>query len=98
VRAHKLVLDQDITTSSTSVELSPECIAMIQEISKYDDVLKKTITTHHPHLLCQYGYSLARVFNTLYNSESILYEKNSDYKNAKLYIVSRFMETLEDVF
>jgi arginyl-tRNA synthetase len=27
-----------------------------------------------------------------------LYEKNSDYKNAKLYIVSRFMETLEDVF
>ncbi len=98
VRAHKIVLDQDITTSLNSVELSPECTAMIQEIWKYHDILKKTIITHHPHLLCQYGYSLARVFNSLYNSESILSEEDSDYKNAKLYIVSRFMETLEDVF
>jgi len=101
VRAQNILKKSNVDIDVSSLQwwnISSDFTSLMTEISQYRYILEKSMQTYHPHILCQYAYSLAKSFNNFYNNENILWEEDQEYKKAKVYLVQEFSQTLSEVF
>ena len=80
------------------IEISGELKNLITLLMQYREILEQTAREAHPHILAGYAYNLAKVFNSVYNTESMLLEENVEYKNFKLQVLKKYTQTLKEAF
>ena len=67
-------------------------INLIKSFSKFENLFNQALNKSEPHHLADYLYELSNEFNSIYQSENILENKNVDVKNNKLKISYLFIE------
>ena len=85
-----------ISAWKEQVEISTELKDLILKLKEYKKTLEQTAYESHPHILAWYCYELAKLFNSLYNSESILSESNEQYKSFKVLTLKKYAYILKD--
>ncbi|MCR9174345.1 MAG: DALR anticodon-binding domain-containing protein, partial [bacterium] len=68
--------------------LEPEEKEILKHLSLFPSVLEEAGTSYSPALLANYLYELAKLYNTFFQSITILKEENDDLRNMRL-VMSR---------
>ncbi len=95
VRAKKLIINSldDIEDLKIKVSVLDQTdINLIKSFSKFENLFNQALNKSEPHHLADYLYELSNEFNSIYQSENILENKNVDVKNNKLKISYLFIE------
>jgi arginyl-tRNA synthetase len=79
-KVDSLVLEQ----CDFSKILDPSASVILRTISKFDEVVLRSAIEFAPNLLCEYLFTLAKLFNAYYNDYSILGADNEDLKKFRL--------------
>lgn len=74
--------------SWNAATLEPEEKEILKHLSLFPEILKEAGTSYSPALIANYLYELAKLYNTFFQSISILKEENDDLRNMRL-VMSR---------
>tara|TARA_X000000950_G_scaffold276395_1_gene364234 strand:+ start:746 stop:2389 length:1644 start_codon:yes stop_codon:yes gene_type:complete len=95
VRAKKLIINSLDNIEDLKIKVSvldQTDINLIKSFSKFENLFNQALNKSEPHHLADYLYELSNEFNSIYQSENILENKNVDVKNNKLKISYLFIE------
>ena len=95
VRARKLIINSLDNIEDLKIKVSvldQTDINLIKSFSKFENLFNQALNKSEPHHLADYLYELSNEFNSIYQSENILENKNVDVKNNKLKISYLFIE------
>ncbi len=95
VRAKKLIINSLDNIEDLKIKVSvldQTDINLIKSFSKFEYLFNQALKNSEPHHLADYLYELSNEFNSLYQGENILENKNVDVKNNKLKIAYLFIE------
>ena len=93
VRARKLIQDSNIDISSTNLvfsELDETDNNLLRSFLKFEYYFIQALNNNEPHHLADYLYELSNLFNSMYQNESILENKNETKTFNKLKITHYF--------
>tara|TARA_B100001287_G_scaffold69073_1_gene56827 strand:- start:141 stop:1784 length:1644 start_codon:yes stop_codon:yes gene_type:complete len=93
VRARKLIQDSNINISSTNLvfsELDETDNNLLRSFLKFEYYFIQALNNNEPHHLADYLYELSNLFNSMYQNESILENKNETKTFNKLKITHYF--------
>ena len=93
VRANKLIQDSNIHIDSFDIVLSEvddADNALLRTFLKFEYYFDLALTNNEPHHLGDYLYELSNLFNSMYQNENILENKNEIKKLNKLKITNYF--------
>jgi arginyl-tRNA synthetase len=68
---------------------------LIKVISLLPEEIKKSYNAMSPHILCTYVYSLAKAFNSFYESCPVLSIEDEKLKSARIILSKAFINTME---
>lgn len=68
-------------------EISANEKNLIKKISEFPDVVNQAASEMKPHLICNYVYDLATIFNSFYQKVPVLKTENEKQKNFRLTLV-----------
>ena len=94
VRANKLLRDSKVVINDINIDLSEideEDKALLRGFLKFEYYFDLALTNNEPHHLGDYLYELSNLFNSMYQKESILENKNQIKKFNKLKITNYFL-------
>jgi arginyl-tRNA synthetase len=89
----KLGTVQEAEISGSEVQ-SPEEIALIKTISRFDIALEKTVKNLAPKWLAHYSFSLCESFNSFYEAHRVLQETDPATKVARIALIQAFRNVL----
>jgi len=69
---------------------------IIKKLIEFPKVVSKAQELYTPHLICQYVFELANLFNNFYNKHSVLNSKKKEEKNSKLLLVDAVSKVLKN--
>jgi arginyl-tRNA synthetase len=95
VRAKKLITNSLINVDALKIEVSEldqKDINLIKSFSKFENLFSQALDNSEPHHLANYLYELSNEFNSIYQGENILENKNVNVKNNKLKISYLFIQ------
>ena len=98
VRARKLIQDSNIDISSTNLvfsELDETDNNLLRSFLKFEYYFIQALNNNEPHHLADYLYELSNLFNSMYQNESILENKNETKTFNKLKITHYFQNYSE---
>jgi arginyl-tRNA synthetase len=78
----------------TSSDIKSE-IALMLEISKFNDMVEHAFEENAPHKICQYIYDLANAFNSFYHENKIIAEENKDKQKSWIALITLVQGILE---
>ena len=93
VRARKLIQDSNIDISSTNLvfsELDETDNNLLRSFLKFEYYFIQALNNNEPHHLADYLYELSNLFNSMYQNENILENKNETKTFNKLKITHYF--------
>ena len=93
VRARKLIQDSNIDISTTNLvfsELDETDNNLLKSLLKFEYYFIQALNNNEPHHLADYLYELSNLFNSMYQNESILENKNETKTFNKLKITHYF--------
>ena len=93
VRARKLIQDSNIDISNTNLvfsELDETDNKLLRSFLKFEYYFNQALNNNEPHHLADYLYELSNLFNSMYQNESILENKNETKMFNKLKITYYF--------
>ena len=93
VRARKLIQDSNINISSTNLvfsELDETDNNLLRSFLKFEHYFTQALNNNEPHHLADYLYELSNLFNSMYQNENILENKNETITFNKLKITHYF--------
>ena len=93
VRAKKLIQDSNIDISTTNLvfsELDETDNNLLKSLLKFEYYFIQALNNNEPHHLADYLYELSNLFNSMYQNESILENKNETKTFNKLKITHYF--------
>ncbi len=93
VRARKLIQDSNIDISTTNLvfsELDETDNNLLKSFLKFEYYFIQALNNNEPHHLADYLYELSNLFNSMYQNESILENKNETKMFNKLKITYYF--------
>jgi arginyl-tRNA synthetase len=93
VRARKLIQDSNIDISTTNLvfsELDETDNNLLKSFLKFEYYFIQALNNNEPHHLADYLYELSNLFNSMYQNESILENKNETKTFNKLKITHYF--------
>ena len=93
VRARKLIQDSNIDISNTDLvfsELDETDNKLLKSFLKFEYYFNQALNNNEPHHLADYLYELSNLFNSMYQNESILENKNETKMFNKLKITYYF--------
>ena len=93
VRAKKLIQDSNIDISTTNLvfsELDETDNNLLKSFLKFEYYFIQALNNNEPHHLADYLYELSNLFNSMYQNESILENKNETKTFNKLKITHYF--------
>ncbi len=94
VRAVRLINNSSIDVNDLNLnlaDLDEADINLIKGLIKFEYYFKKSMENNEPHHLADYLYELSNLFNTMYQSDNILENKNERAKLNKLKITNYFI-------
>ena len=94
VRAKKLIQDSNIDVANTDVvfsDLDETDHLLLRSFLKFEYYFNQALNNNEPHHLADYLYELSNLFNSMYQNESILDNKNEIKKFNKLKITNYFL-------
>ena len=94
VRAVRLINNSSIDVNDVNLnlaDLDEADINLIKGLIKFEYYFKKSMENNEPHHLADYLYELSNLFNTMYQSDNILENKNEMAKLNKLKITNYFI-------
>ena len=93
VRARKLIQDSNIDISNANLvfsELDETDNKLLRSFLKFEYYFNQALNNNEPHHLADYLYELSNLFNSMYQNESILENKNETKMFNKLKITHYF--------
>ena len=94
VRAKKLIKISSIDTSNLNLNISDfdeGDVSLTRGLIKFEYYFNLALENNEPHHLADYLYELSNLFNSMYQSENILENKNESVKSNKLKISEYFI-------
>ena len=94
VRANKLIQDSNIDTNNLNIvmdEIGEADMSLLRSFLKFEYYFHLALTNNEPHHLGEYLYELSNLFNSMYQNENILENKNEIKKFNKLKITNYFL-------
>ena len=94
VRAKKLLNNASINTSNLILNISDfdkSDLNLTRELIKFEYFFNLALENNEPHHLADYLYELSNLFNSMYQNENILENKNEIVKFNKLKITEYFI-------
>tara|TARA_A100001011_G_scaffold378446_1_gene443185 strand:- start:614 stop:2257 length:1644 start_codon:yes stop_codon:yes gene_type:complete len=94
VRAKKLLKNSSINTSSINLDIldfDESDLNLIRGLIKFEYYFNLALENNEPHHLADYLYELSNLFNSMYQNENILENKNEKVKMNKLKISEYFI-------
>ncbi len=94
VRAKKLLNNASIKTSTLNLNIpdfDESDLNLIRELIKFEYFFNLALENNEPHHLADYLYELSNLFNSMYQNENILENKNEIVKFNKLKITEYFI-------
>ncbi len=94
VRAKKLLKNSSINTSSINLDIldfDESDVNLIRGLIKFEYYFNLALENNEPHHLADYLYELSNLFNSMYQNENILENKNEKVKMNKLKISEYFI-------
>lgn len=79
-------------------DLDEHDMSLVRKLSEFRQAVVQSAKEAKPHIVCNYGYDLATVFNSFYQSSPVLGLKNRKQRDFRLTLVKSTKETLEKVF
>ena len=76
-------------------DLYKECDALIHEITKYPEVVKRSARTLQPHLIIFYLRDLSQLFHSYYNDNHVLSESNENMQSI-VFCLSAVRQTISN--
>lgn len=67
---------------------SLEETTLIKKLSEYSETLEKATAQYSPHLLAEYTYKLASLFNLFYEKKQVTKAENKETKKARLFLTN----------
>ena len=95
VRAKKLIKNSSINKNDLQItvsELDSTDIRLLKSFAKFEYLFAQALNNSEPHHLADYLYELSNEFNSIYQGERILENKNLNIKFNKLKISHLFVE------
>ncbi len=86
----------DYSKPNFQVLKSPEEIALIKEIARFEDIVLSTYRNLNPSILTNYVYNLTTKFSQFYTTHSILNTENEDIKIARTYLINKTAEAIKN--
>ena len=86
----------DYSKPNFQVLKSPEEIALIKEIARFEDIVLSTYRNLNPSILTNYVYNLTTKFSQFYTTHSILNAENEDIKIARTYLINKTAEAIKN--
>lgn len=88
-------MERDLVLGMESLSLLSESheLSLINNLSRYPEVLEKAALNYEPHQLIQYLRELANDFHTYYNAHQFLVDE-SDLRNARLNLIAATKQVL----
>lgn len=87
-RIQSLLKKGGATNAIKNVELTPEEKEILKHLSAFPSILEEAANNYSPALIANYLFDLVKLFNTFYQSISILNEENDDLRNMRLILSS----------
>ena len=94
VRAKKLLNNASINTSALNLNIpdfDESDLKLTRELIKFEYFFNLALENNEPHHLADYLYELSNLFNSMYQNENILENKNEIVKFNKLKITEYFI-------
>ena len=94
VRAKKLIQNSNIDVTNKGLvfsELDDTDNLLLRSFLKFEYYFNQALNNNEPHHLADYLYELSNLFNSMYQNESILENKNEIKKFNKLKITNYFL-------
>ncbi len=88
--------DFDYSKPNFAVLTSPEEIALIKDLARFEDVVLSTYRNLNPSLLTNYIYGLTTKFSQFYTNHSILNAENDEQKIARTYLISKVATAIKN--
>ena len=85
----------DINLYAVEKDLYKECDALIHEITKYPEVVKRSARTLQPHLIIFYLRDLSQLFHSYYNDNHVLSESNENMQSI-VFCLSAVRQTISN--
>jgi len=91
------ILRKDTLPDDADLNLlnSKEEIELAKKIALFPEIAKKAAIELRPHIIANYVYDLAKMFNEFYHSHQVLKEKEA-LKNARLILIAGVQQTLKN--
>ena len=86
--------DSDLQPSSFDFELSKHEIELIEQISRFPNVVQQAANEYRPLVMAAYAYDLANAFHSFYHAVPVLQSENDNIRNARLKLVAAAKQTL----
>lgn len=76
----------NVIPTVVEASLSPTETSLLRHLAQFHEVVTRAGTELAPHLLCNYLYELASLYNSFYNSHRILNAEDDQIRDFRLYL------------
>jgi arginyl-tRNA synthetase len=83
-----------LNVATFEYELDKHEIELIEQISRFPDVVQQAANEYRPLVMAQYAYDLANAFHSFYHAVPVLQSEEEFVKNARLRLVAAAKQTI----
>lgn len=99
VRANSILKKAGIQPSNIepgtfNYELTKHEIELIEQLSRFPNIVQQAANEYRPLVMAAYAYDLANAFHSFYHAIPVLQSKNEEMKNARLRLVAAAKQVL----
>src|SRR5687768_12973336 len=99
VRANSILKKSNITvadlpTTTFDFELTKHEIELIEQISRFPNVVQQASNEYRPLVMAAYTYDLANTFHSFYHAVPVIQTEDKKVRNARLRLVAAAKQTL----
>ena len=96
VRANKILekAKSKIIKFNTTLISTQQEISLIKKLSEFPTIIEKTVNSYSPHILVEYSFKIAALFNLFYENCPVINAENNDLKFARTSIVQAYSVVL----
>ena len=99
VRANSILKKANVRSSNLqpatfNYELTKHEIELIEQISRFPNVVQQAANEYRPLVMGQYAYDLANAFHSFYHAVPVLQSEEENIRNARLALVAAAKQTI----
>jgi arginyl-tRNA synthetase len=93
VRARSIIKKSTLKPAEQITQLEPAERGLLAKMAEYPEVMERAVGDLMPHLICNYLYELAQVFNNFYEHNRVIGDQR---EVERLMLVSSYANVLEE--